>query len=103
MGTAANRLKRARHRRLLIAAYLNALKTGTLTLEHVLDDPPVCLGRVRIHVVIEATKGIGVIGTKKCLEKAHVWPTDTLDQLTPEQREKIKRYLPPRARYHATG
>jgi len=54
---------------------------------------------VRVHVVIESTRGLGVIGTKKCLEKAHVWPTDPLGALTPEQRGAIKKHLPPRAKY----
>lgn len=52
-----------------------------------------------MHVVIESTRGLGVIGTKKCLEKAHVWPTDPLGALTPEQRGAIKKHLPPRAKY----
>lgn len=99
MGTAAKRLVKARRKKRHTAAALDALRTGRVTLEQTLEKPPPALARVSIHVVIEKSQGMGPVGTKTCLEKAHVWPTDALGSLTREQLQLVKKHLPPRARY----
>lgn len=74
------------------------MQSGALTLEDVLRSPPPCLKHVRIHTLIEHAPKMGEAGAKKVLRLSNVWPTDCVGALTMEQREKIIKHLPPRAR-----
>lgn len=99
MGTAARRLANARRNRAHATAALNALRTGTVTLEQTLETPPPALARIPIHTVIRETRGMGPAGAKKCLLACKIWPEEHLGALTREQLRLIIRHLPPRARY----
>lgn len=99
MATAQRRLQTARRTKRLIASHLNALKTDSVSLVEILQEPPDALKRVSIHTVMCAARHLGPQGVKKTLQAAHVWPEDRLGALTSKQREAIIKHLPPRARY----
>lgn len=96
--SAQRKLRIARQTRRRIASTFSLMHQGALTLEYVLRNPPAHLKHVSIHVLIEHTPKMGVAGAKKVLRLANVWPTDCVGALSEEQRERIIKHLPPRAR-----
>lgn len=98
MATAARRLKSARRKRSQIAATLKRLDDDQLSLSVILDNPPRHLGSVRIYTLMLRTPHLGEAGVRRILEKANIYAAARIGTLTYEERHRIIRQLPPRAR-----
>jgi hypothetical protein len=96
--SATRRLREARRTRGKISLTFLNMRSGSLSLEDVLRSPPRHLNHVRVHTLIEHAPKMGEAGAKKVLRLAGVWPTDCIGKLSLDQREKIIKHLPPRAR-----
>lgn len=98
MATAARRLKHARRKRSHISSTLKRLGNGQLTLTVLLDDPPAHLGSVRIYTLLLKAPNMGESGVKRVLEKSGIYAAARVGTLTYEERHRVIRALPPRAK-----
>lgn len=96
--SATRRLHEARKTRRRISHTFSLMRTGALTLEHVLNKPPVHLKRVRIHTLMMHAPKMGEAGVRKCLREAKIEGIEFVGTLDEDQRKRIIEHLPPRAR-----
>jgi hypothetical protein len=96
--SAKRRLAAARKRRHRIALAFDRLEKGQLFIEDVLEDPTHVLGNVDIWDLLRRAHNMGEAGSRKVLEKAHVWPHTRVRALSEEDKHRIVQCLPPRAR-----
>lgn len=96
--SATRRLKKARNTRRRIASTFRLMQQGALSLEHVLGTPPPHLNRVRIHTLMLHAPKLGEAGVRKVLREAKVDGVEFVGQLTEDDRQRIVKHLPPRAR-----
>jgi hypothetical protein len=94
----AKRAKVARKGRSQIARTFTALENGKIGVRVVLETPPAHLGRIRVYDVLRRFPHLGRDGAETVCRRARVWPLTTMDNLTPEERERIWHALPPRAK-----
>lgn len=96
--SATRRLHEARRTRKRISQTFELMRTGTLTIEYVLTNPPSHLNHVRIFTLMMHAPKLGEAGVRKCLERAKVQGIEFVGALDVEARKKIIECLPPRAR-----
>lgn len=98
MATAAKRLKAARRKRSQIASTLKRLSIGQLNLSALIDDPPAHLGSVRIYTLLLKAPNLGEAGVQRVLLRSKIYAAARVGTLTFEERHRIIKALPPRAR-----
>lgn len=98
MPSRAERANKARRVRSQIARTFAALENGRIGVRNVLEDPPACLGRIRIYDVLRRFPHLDRDGANHVCQKAKVWPLVTMDNLTEAERKRILIALPPRVK-----
>jgi hypothetical protein len=96
--SAKRQLAKARKIRRHRATAFMMLEDGKISVEDVLDGEYPVLDGVDIWDVLRRSHKLGRDGARKILTDADVWPHKRVFQLTPVERERILRHLPPRAR-----
>lgn len=98
MASRNKRLHYARKKRQAAARQLDLLATGAVTLQALLENHPKCMDPVRLWTVMNRTPKLGEAGVKRTLQRAQVWPETKLQDITPEEVERVVMNLPARAR-----
>jgi hypothetical protein len=93
------RLARARKKRQAAARQLGLLESGSISLRQMLESPQPCMGPVRLWTVMKRTPKMGEAGIKRTLQRAQVWPETKLEDLTPQEVQRVLASLPPRAQH----
>ena len=65
------------------------LRSGAVTLEGVLADPPWWLASIPVHVLLGYAPKLGVWGVERVLRRVEVWPLREVGRLTVRQRQRI--------------
>jgi hypothetical protein len=94
----AKRMAKARRAKSQIEKTFDALRNGQLTVTELLQEPPACLGRVRIYNLLCKVPRLDKDGAENVIRRAKVWPLTTMSNLTRDERRALLRELPPRVK-----
>jgi hypothetical protein len=96
--TRSKQIKQAQRTRRQIAQLFDALTNDHVNADEILRNVPGCLRRVRAFDVVRRFPHMGGDGANKVFQRAKVWPTTRLGNLTEEERERVIAALPPRVK-----
>lgn len=88
----------ARNKKRKQGAALRLVADGRIPLRDALRDGHNALGTCTVHRLLVAAPGLGPETTRKVLERAHVWPLESLGRLSEFQRQAIIDELPRRVK-----
>lgn len=98
MASKQKRLAMGRKTRAQAGKKLKAVEDGEESVREVLLKNPRSMRSVRLWTLLCKAPHFGEKGVKRVLEKAEVWPTTRLGNLTQDERERVVSVLPPRVK-----